>query len=298
MKWLGLSLLVVMHSFTGYAQKPIVSELIAKSKSTDWRTVKHENVLYVELSAGRVVIELNSDFAPESVANIKALAREKYWDGLAVVRVQDNYVVQWADPNAEKPDLKRKIKEAKTRLPAELDVVLNKTVPFKKLPDADTYASEVGFSNGFATARDSRAKKMWLTHCYGAVGVGRDNAPDSGNGTELYAVIGHAPRHLDRNVTVVGRVLQGMEFFSSLPRGHGNMGFYEKTEKNMTIRSIRLASDVPAKDRVELEVLRTDTPLFAQIIEARRNRVEEWFHYRAGRIDVCNFPITVRLKTP
>lgn len=179
------------------------------------------------------------------------------------------------------------------KLKHEMDVPLDKSVSFIKLPDKDSYKFETGFSNGFASARDG--KRMWLTHCYGSIGIGRDNDVDSGNGTELYAVIGQSPRHLDRNVTVIGRVVYGMENLSSLRRGHGNMGFYEK-EPNIPIKSIRLAKDVPEKERLNLEVLRTDTPLFKKVIEARRNRREPWFRVPAGAIDVCNFPIPVREK--
>ncbi len=93
--------------------------------------------------------------------------------------------------------------------------------------------------------------------------MGRDNPADSGGGTELYAVIGHAPRHLDRNVTLVGRVVKGIELFSVLPRGTGDLGFYEKPEQRVPIRSIRVAADVPESRRTPLEILRTDTPTFA-----------------------------------
>jgi peptidylprolyl isomerase len=277
-------------------KKPVVSELLEASKPADWREVKQENLLYMDLPQGQVIIELAPEFAPKTIGNVKALAKEKYWDGLAIVRVQDNYVVQWADPNAEKPELRRKIKQARETVPAELDYALDRSLSFKRLPDPDTYMSEVGFHDGFAMARDTKAKKMWLLHCYGAVGVGRDTAPDSGNGSELYAVIGQAPRHLDRNVTVIGRVLQGMELLSSLPRGKGKVGFYEKPEQQIKIRSIHLGTDVEKANQINLEVLRTDTPLFDQIIEARRNRSEEWFHYQAGRIDACNIQIPVRVK--
>ncbi|MGZ3722214.1 MAG: peptidylprolyl isomerase [Bdellovibrionales bacterium] len=276
--------------------KPISSELLAASQASDWRPLDLENTLYMDLANGRVIIELAPDFAPQHVANIKALAREKYWDGLAVVRVQDGYVVQWADPNSEKADLKRKIKTAKETLPAEFDRVLPPTVPFKKLKDKDVYAAETGFSNGFAAGRDPKTKKAWLLHCYGSVGAGRDVAADSGGGSELYAVIGHSPRHLDRNTTVVGRVVQGVEFLSSLPRGHGALGFYEKPEQNVAIKSIKLASDVPEKERVQLEVLRTDTPLFEKLIEAKRNRAEDWFHFQAGHVEACNVTVPVRKK--
>jgi peptidylprolyl isomerase len=253
--------------------------------------------LYFEIPQGRIVIELAPEYAPQHVARIKDLARQKYWDGLAIVRVQDNYVVQWADPNAEKPELKRKFKGSDVILPPELDVELTK-VAFHPMPDKDTYVNEVGFTNGMAAGRDKKKKRMWLLHCYGAVGVGRDNAPESGDGTELYAVIGHAPRHLDRNVTVVGRILQGVELLSSLPRGHGSMGFYdkEKNEQAVPITSIRVASDIPEKERVNIGVLKTNTPLFDQLIKAKQNRVEEWFHFQSGHIDICNFPIPVREK--
>lgn len=278
------------------SKKPIMADLIAASKPADWRSLDPENTLYLELPAGRVIIELAPGFAPHHVANVKALSREKYWDGLAIVRVQDNYVVQWADPNAEKPDLKRKISTAKETLPAEFDQPFGAERPFHPHPDKDVYAPQVGFSNGFPAARDPRSKRTWLLHCYGAVGAGRDNGIDSGGGTELYAVIGHAPRQLDRNVTLLGRVVYGMELLSSLPRGHGTLGFYEKAESTVPIRSIRLASDIPAAERTELEIFRTDTPLFDQLIESRKNRHEEWFHSLAGHIDVCNVPIPVRVK--
>jgi peptidylprolyl isomerase len=119
-------------------------------------------------------------------------------------------------------------------------------------------------------------------------------AADSSNGTELYVVIGQSPRQLDRNITTVGRVLQGMELLSVLPRGTGALGFYEDPARRTPIRSIRLASTVPAAERTALQVLRTDTPLFAELVEARRNRRDDWYKRPAGHIDLCNVPVPVR----
>jgi peptidylprolyl isomerase len=271
--------------------------VLAASQPGDWRGLDPENTLYLELPAGRVVIELATALAPNHVANVKALAREHYYDGLAILRVQDNYVVQWGDPNAEKPDLARKIQHAQKTLSAEFERRLDVKLPFTRLPDGDLYADEVGFSGGFPVARDPRSGKMWLVHGYGMVGAGRDNAPDSGGGAELYAVIGHAPRHLDRNVTLLGRVVQGMELLSALPRGTGPMGFYEKAEQRLPIKAIRVAADVPEAERTNLEVMRTDTPVFQALIESRRNRREEWFQVPAGHIEINSVPIPVRLKT-
>jgi peptidylprolyl isomerase len=280
------------------ADKPItMADLLAKSQPSDWREPAADNTLYMELERGRVIIELAPEFAPNHVANVKALVREGYFDGLAILRVQDNYVAQWGDPNAEKkPELARKIKTAKRTLPPEFERDIDSKMEFTRLQDGDLYAPEVGHWRGFPVARDPKSGKMWLAHCYGMVGVGRDTAPDSGGGTELYAVIGHAPRHLDRNVTLIGRVIQGMELLSSLPRGPAPMGFYEKPEQFTTIKTIRIAADVPADQRTKIEILRTDTPLFQQVVELRRNRRDEWYVRPAGKIEIGNVPVPVRPK--
>jgi peptidylprolyl isomerase len=275
--------------------KPLtMADVLANSKPTDWRPLEPENTIYLELTNGRVIIELAPSFAPQHVANVKALAREQYFDGLAIFRCQDNYVTQWGDPHAEKPELKRKIQHAKAALPPEFERQLDPKISFTRLPDGDVYAPEVGFSDGFPAARDPKTGKMWLIHCYGMVGAGRDAPADSAGGTELYVVIGQSPRHLDRNVTLLGRVVQGMELLSSLPRGKPPMGFFTEAAQRIPIKAIRVAADVPVAERAKLEIMRTDTSTFQQLIESRRNRREEWFHFQAGKIEICNVPIPVR----
>jgi peptidylprolyl isomerase len=271
------------------APPPGMSQVLATSKSSDWRPLDPENTLYLELPAGRVVIELAPAFAPLHVRNIKKLARANYFDGLAIIREQDNYVAQWGDPENRHP-----LPEGIGKTSPEFDAALAPQLPFTKLPDGDVYAPEVGFSDGFPMARAGAQNRMWLAHCYGMVGVGRDVEADTGSGAELYVVIGHAPRHLDRNVALVGRVLKGMELLSGLPRGSGDLGFYTKTEHPLPIKAIRVAADVPAAQRSHLEVLRTDTPTFAALIESRRNRPEDFFKLQAGHIELCNVPLPVR----
>jgi cyclophilin family peptidyl-prolyl cis-trans isomerase len=271
------------------AKKPLTAaEVLAASTPADWRPLDAQNTLYLELGSGRVVIELTPLFAPNHVANVEALVRGKYFDGLAIVRVQDNYVVQLADADGTKP-----VGVAKRVLAAEFERPL-RGLALTRLPDPDTYASEVGFVDGLPVAADPAAGRAWLVHCYGMVGAGRNTDVDSGGGTELYVVIGQAPRHLDRNVTLLGRVISGMELVSSLPRGSGPLGHYEHAEQRVPIRSVRLAADVPIAQRTELEMLRTDTGTFLAYLEARRNRHEEWFKVPAGRADVCNVPIPTR----
>jgi peptidylprolyl isomerase len=127
------------------------------------------------------------------------------------------------------------------------------------------------------------------------VGVGRDDPPES-DGTEMYVVIGHAPRQLDRNVSLVGRVLKGMELLSSLPRGSGEMGFYVSPETPVPILSMRIAGDLPETERTPLEVLRTESATFRAVLEQRRDRREAWFKFNPGHIDLCNVPLPVRQR--
>jgi len=274
------------------AKQPTVAEVLASSSPSDWRPLDPNNTLYVELPSGRVVIELAPAFAPLHVANIKTMARAGYYDGLSIIRVQDNYVVQWGDPDNRHP-----LPNGIGKVAPEFDSPASQHPLFARLPDGDVYAPEVGFSEGLPMARAPKLHTAWLAHCYGMVGVGRDLDVESGSGAELYVVIGQAPRHLDRNVALVGRVVKGMDLLSSLPRGSAEMGFYAKTEAGYPIKSIRIAADVPLAEQSHLEIIRTDSAAFAALVEARRNRREEFFKVPAGHIDLCNVPIAVRDST-
>lgn len=272
------------------------AEILAAAPADAWRSPDLQNVIYVELASGRVVLELAPNVAPNHVANIRALIREQYFDGLPIKRSQDNYVVQWGTPDGQQPRVK---KAAKSNLQPEFVRKLSardfSAFAFDWLPDVDGYAAQVGFASGFHAGRDPKLSEVWLTHCYGALGVGRGNAPDSAAGEELYIVTGHAPRHLDKNITLVGRVLQGMSLLSSLPRGTKPLGFYENPSQYTLIKSVRVAADVAPSERTNLEVIRTDTPVFQQAVEALRNRGGDWFKVPAGHVELCNVPIAVRV---
>jgi len=274
------------------AKAPTSAEVLEQTTAADWRALDPENTLYLELASGRVVIELAPAFAPAHAANIRALVRQEYFDGLFILRSQDNYVVQWGDP-ADDEKRQRPLGQAKAQLAPEFDRPVA-GLPFTVLADGDVYAPEAGHSDGFPAARDPVSGRAWLAHCYGALGVSRGNTADSGNGAGLYVVIGHAPRHLDRNITLAGRVVKGMELLSVLPRGTGPLGFYEKPAQYVPIRRVRVAADVPERERTPLELLRTDTPAFAAFVEARRHRREEWFLDPVGHVELCNVPLPAR----
>jgi peptidylprolyl isomerase len=271
---------------------PTPASVMAAMTDADWRPLDPKQTLYLELATGRVVIELAPEFAPAHAANVKALAREGYFDGLTINRVQDNYVVQWGDAAAA--GQRRPIKRAKPSLPAEFDRAIGPSIAITPSPDRDVYAAETGWWKGFPVARDPASGRQWITHCYGVLGSARGNDADSGGGTQLFVVIGHSPRHLDRNDTAFGRVVQGIEVLSVLSRGTGPLGNYERPEQRIPIKRVVVAADVPEAERAKVQVMRTDTPRFREYMEARRTRTEEWFKHRASRIEVCNVPVPSR----
>ena len=304
---LRCALLATLLPFAAAAQtvadtpkKKSAKEIIDAAPASAWRTLDPANTLYMELPAGRVVIELAPGFAPAHVANIKAMARGGFWNGLSVYRVQDNFVVQFGDADADvdtDPDDKVKARAFPTGTKDKLTAEFTrnaKGVRFDRLPDVDGWAPQVGFVDGFPVARDPKAGKLWMTHCYGMLGAGRSNPPDSSIGAELYVVIGQAPRALDRQLSAVGRVVKGMDLLSAIPRGPEPMGFYDKPEQRSTITSITLASELPDAERTPLQLLRTDSQAFLDATEARRNRVDDFYTIPAGHIDLCNVPLPVR----
>lgn len=275
------------------SRKPLTTQqILDAAPASAWRALDPANTLYMDLAGGRVVIELAPQFAPQHVANIRALAHEHWFDGLSINRSQDNFVVQWGDPNAGEKSA-RPLGAANGHLPAEFSSALA-GLAFHRLPDSDGYAPQVGFVDGFPTGANPQTGQAWLAHCYGTVGAGRDMAPDSSTGAELYVVTGQAPRQLDLNITTVGRVVQGMELLSTIPRGTGPLGFFEKPEQRVPIKDIILAADLPPAQRLPLQVLRTDTPVWDALVESRRNRRDDWYVHPAGHVDLCNVPIPVR----
>jgi peptidylprolyl isomerase len=298
------------------AEAPSPGEIVAAAPASDWTAIAPSDLLVMELApdvkgkARRVVIQLMpAPFSQGWIGNIRKLATARFWDGTSVNRVQDNYVVQWGDPDGEDagkakplPDGLVKVSErdyathnAQTSISGKLQQN-NRYVGMSEFGIRDAYSPNVGVMGGWLVGFDAKFEPPWVwpLHCYGMVGVGRNLSPDTGTGAELYTVIGHAPRHLDRNIALVGRIIEGMEHMSSLPRGTGALGFYETPEERTAILSVRMgdkATGLPA-----YEYLNTDNGSFAKYADGRANRRDPFFIRPAGGADICNIPVPVRRK--
>lgn len=305
---------------------PSPAEIVAKAPKADWHAIDRNDLLVMDLAPDakgkprRVVIQLlPPPFSQGWVGNIRKLAAAHWWDGLAVVRVQDNYVTQWGDPDGEDKVKARKLPQGLAEVPqseytakpagALRDAIRARALPpgrgrmtidpnekagdlLDRVRRGDSYSGVTLIHQGWNLA--SNLSEAWPLHCYGMVGVGRDMPPNTGTGAELYTVIGHAPRQLDRNIALVGRIIDGMEHMSSLPRGHGELGFYDlaKGDERVPILSVRLAAEV--KDLPAYEYLDTEKASFAKYADARANRRDPFYIRPAGGVDVCNVPVPVR----
>nr|WP_315458846.1 peptidylprolyl isomerase [uncultured Sphingorhabdus sp.] len=294
---------------------PAPSEIVAAAKTEEWVAIAASDLLVMDLAPDskgkprRVVIQLiPAPFSQGWVSNIRKLAAAHWWDSTSINRVQDNYVVQWGDATEKKalPDGLAVVPEGdyeSNLQPGNKVKWITEGVEQAVLAEAmlndsqgetaifDAYRHETAIWSGWPIAV---AEKAWPTHCYGMVGVGRNLSPDTGTGAELYTVIGHAPRHLDRNIALVGRVIEGIEHMSSLPRGTGALGFYEKEEERVPILSVRLGNE--SKDVPAFEYLSTESASFAAYADARANRRDAFFNIPAGGADICNIPVPIRRK--
>jgi peptidylprolyl isomerase len=267
-------------------------ELVEQAPASAWKAISADDLLVMDLkSGGRIVIQLAPVFAPVHVANIQALARGGYWDGATVYRVQDNYVAQWGLNESDKPWPTG----VAAKPPAEYTRPLE-GLAITPLGSPDPYAPAAGFADGWPVAYSPKDGWADLAHCYGSVGVGRDLSPDTGTGGELYAVIGHAPRQLDRNIALVGRVIDGIDRLSSLPRGTEALGMYKDKAEYVPIAAIRLASEMPAAERPTYEYMDTGSAIFARYLQVRANRHDDFYIRPAGGVSLCNIQVPVRKK--
>ncbi|MES2119774.1 MAG: peptidylprolyl isomerase [Pseudomonadota bacterium] len=272
-------------------------DAVKAAPASDWIEIPAEDLMVMDLAGGkRVVIQLAPLFAPVHVANVRTMARSGYWAKATIYRVVDNWVTQWGlNEDAAKGDTITPLPpSAVARPPEEYE---RSAAGLKRVPmgSPDPYSSMAAYTDGWPVAIQPRGKAN-ATYCYGAVGVARDAAPDTGNGSELFAVIGATARRLDRNYALVGRVISGMENLSALPRGTAEMGVYAKDQPPIPITTVRIASDMPATDRPRFEYLRTTSPAFADYVKLASHRAD--YGVPSPGADLCAVPVPIRKIEP
>lgn len=290
-----ISRLVISRSFISVSL--VVASLTGAScvyaqDATDFQELKQvtyqpqqENIVYLQSDQGLVVIELAPFIAPNHVAQFKALVNEGFYNGLDFYRVIDGFVAQGGDVTEKKPS------KYSASLAAEFTRPLTSTSNFVTVQSPDFLAQETGFMQGFPSGRSLTEKQEWLLHCPGAVAMARNNKANSGS-TDFYIVIGQAPRHLDRNMSVFGQVIYGMENVQAMKRGNPNVdgGVINDVDQRSKIVSAKLGTSVDNSEQINFTRNLVTSDAFQTRLQSARTLDSEFFHYKGtGNIDVCYY---------
>jgi len=277
---------------------------LSAQDDTVWNPLDRENTVYMQLNEGTVVIELNPAFAPKTVKRFKELLEEQFYRSLSFYRVIDGFVAQGGDESDIDDNPAIKTLKAEFEIdwplkPKDKDEAKDwQEMSWTLVQKDDMFAPYTGFIDGFPAARDEKkAGKAWLTHCPGTVAMARNEDPDSSS-TDFYIVIGQAPRYLDRNLTVFGRVVWGMDVVQRIKRGPLlENGIIEEDLDRSWISRMQLASSVDESERLDVYVADTNTKSFRDMLKKRRARRDKFFHHQPPKVlDVCQVPVPSRLE--
>lgn len=267
-------------SLAVYASEP-TSPL---AHSSDWYPVPAEHLVTIDTHYGDVVIALHPSLAPQHVARFTSLVNAGFYNDQYFYRVVEGFVAQAGsndthDTAAFPPSLLSPLKaEFTVKNKGDVDLVETN----------DMFAPETGFLDGFAVGVDNTRNEMWGLHCPGTVAFARNSEKDTAS-TELYIVIGQAPRHLDRNMSVIGRVVEGMTVLQQLPRGNvENGGVITALSDSSKIRNV----SVGARGEIHYFIQRPSHEEYQTRTATGRHLENPFFHdktYAPRPIDVCYY---------
>jgi len=269
-----------------------------------WGLLEPDNTVYMQLDEGMVVIKLNPVFAPKTVKQFKGLLEEQFYRGLSFYRVIDGFVAQGGDESDigdthDIPALKAEFEINWPVKPKDKEKAKGwQPMSWTLVQKEDMFAPYTGFIDGFAAARDAKkGGKAWLTHCPGTVAMARNTGPDTGS-TDFYIVIGQAPRYLDRNLTIFGRVVWGMDVVQRIKRGPAlENGIITDDLQRTWIKRMRLASSLDEDERLNIYVADTNSKGFRKMLKERRNRSNKFFRRKPPKVlDICQVPVPARLE--
>ncbi len=265
-----------------------LSTLTHAQQDEHWYTPSQSELAYIHTPDGLAIIALTDSIAPNHVNRFKRLTKNKFYDNQSFYRVIDGFVAQGGSNG------NHELSEATSPMAAEFT---RKSVEgFYEVERPDMFAPASGFIKGFPAATTLARDSYWLLHCPGMVAMARDNKKDTAT-TEFYIVLGQAPRHLDRNMSVFGRVMAGMDVLQRLPRsGHINSNITASTNADNKIISIRMGDTLPAGAQRHFRIQLPSHPDYQAKIKMAKKLDNPFFHDRelAPRpIDVCYYQTQV-----
>lgn len=235
--------------------KAAVAAILAEPTAADFRTVDPNNLLVIDSSKGRILIEMVPEIAPQSVARVRELAHEHFYDGLTFHRVVNGFMAQGGDPKGDGTG-----GSTKPNIPPEFTFRRGADVPFTR------FQALSGLEDGFVKSMPVRSQnsglmimtadgkvQSWGLWCTGVAGMARAGAPDSGN--SQFFLMRDFNEALEHNYTAWGVVVSGENVVKALKTGEPVVD----PDKMVTVR---VAADLPAASRPTVQVLNTEGAYF------------------------------------
>jgi peptidylprolyl isomerase len=235
----------------------------------EWRTIAPENLLVIDSSKGRVLVELEPRAAPGHVERIRTLADSGFYDGLKFHRVIAGFMAQTGDPQgtgeggSDLPNIPAELTFRRGRDSGFVPVAnagqglrgLMGTLPVVTQPDAQM----------FVTA-DFKVDAGGL-FCPGVAGMARASAMDSAN-SQFFLMMG-LNANLNGAYTTFGRVVSGLDVIKALKAGPASTDG-AVTDNADTMTRVRIAAALPEAERPTVRVMDPRAPAFAQLVETTR----------------------------
>lgn len=261
-----------------------------------WRTPDPENTLYIDTVHGRIVVELYPEIAPKHVERIKRLARQGFYDNVKFHRVIKDFMNQTGDPigdgtgSSSLPDLKAEFAFSRDM----------STMPIKMLGGLKSKLNGNNVITGFykalpvATAGDDTlmftkkgAINSYGIHCAGVTSMARGgHSVDSAN-SQFFLMRGEY-RSLDTEYSIWGATIYGHDVLKKIKIGVVNDPKYPGFVPDKMMK-VQMAADVSESERMNIEVLKTDSDEFLGYTE--------WLKKKDGRrAKICEIRIPSRLK--
>ncbi len=258
------------------AAVPAGAQTAPAPTAAEWRTVAPENLLVIDTSKGRVLVELEPRMAPNHVARIRELADRGFYDGLKFHRVIPDFMAQTGDPlgtgegGSDLPNIE-----------PEFDFRRGRGSGFQMVSSQGATQTGVMGSMVVTTQPDAQmyvtADMKTAAHglfCAGTVGMARSSAPNSAN-SQFFLMTGRN-EGLDGQYTPFGRVLQGLDAVRALKAGDRAQDGAVADPDVMT--RVRTAAALPQGERPIARVVDSASAAFKARIEAAR---------AGGAIDAC-----------
>jgi peptidylprolyl isomerase len=232
----------------------------APPTDTDFRTPDPRDLLIIETTKGKILVELNDVAAPESADRVRTLAHQGFYDGRTFFRVIDNFMDQTGDPTDSGAGA-----SSLPNLQPEFTFKRAETSPFVRVFKSN--GVEEGFEGslpvisqtmdlGLLTA-DHRVQ-AWGTYCPGVVGLARSDDPASAN-SQFFLMrtnansADHGTHGLDHQYTAFGRVLAGQDVVDAIKAGADTSGHVDPPQDKIV--SVKVVADLPEASRPNVRVV-------------------------------------------